>query len=162
MKAPDYSSDLFGERDPKRMPRHFFFGAIRMDYGSAARANVSRQNYSVCPRHWYVDAAFVCANCGAEFVFSGSEQRFWFEGMGFWVGSFPTRCPTCRRAERTRTALKKRYDELIGAALRGAPAETQREVIGIINELESSAGKIPRRMRENRSRLCAQLTAHQG
>lgn len=158
MKFPDYSSDHFGQHSPKRMPVHFFFEANRMNYETAQSADISRQNYSVCPRYWYVDATFNCADCGKEFTFSASEQRFWFEDMFFWVDSRPKRCVPCRKAERADVELRKRYDSMIGSALGKCPIETKQEVVAIIDELEASGRKIPDRMKENRSQLCAQLS----
>ena len=149
--------DLFGQSNPKRMPAHFFFGAERMDYKSAKRADVSKQNYSVCPRYWYVDAAFICRECGKEFVFTAREQRFWYEEMRFWIDSLPTRCAACRKQQRTRLELRKRYDALIATALGACPPEAKKEVVAIINELEAGEDEIPERMKQNRATLYAQL-----
>src|SRR6185436_18703578 len=79
MNVAGFISNLFGENNPKRMPKHLFFGAQRLDYKTAQRADISKQHYTVCPRHWYVDATFICSDCGREFVFTASEQRFWYE-----------------------------------------------------------------------------------
>jgi hypothetical protein len=153
-----FSLGLFGENNPKRMPSHLFFGSQRMDYSTAERADISKQNYSVCPRHWYVDVAFICRDCGVEFVFSVSEQRFWYEDRRFWIDSLPTRCVACRKEQRTRLNLKKRYDALIAMALGGSPTEMKREIVSIINELEAAQDEIPEKMKQNRETLCAQLS----
>ena len=84
------------------MPSYFFFGAVRMDYRKAERAEVEKQNYTVCPRHWYVDATFVCRDCKEEFVFTASEQRFWYEERKFLPSVVPIRCVACRKKERKR------------------------------------------------------------
>ena len=47
----------------------------------------------------YQDKYIRCRDCGAEFVFSASEQQFFAE-KGF--DNEPKRCPTCRRAKRDR------------------------------------------------------------
>ena len=86
----------FGSDDPREMPPHFFWGALRLDYRTAVRAETTRQNCSMCPRYWYVDAHFRCERCGAEFAFSAAEQRVWYEDYGFWVDAFPKHCPACR------------------------------------------------------------------
>jgi Probable zinc-ribbon domain len=94
--------DVFGDSDPKKMPPHLFHGAVSIDYGTAVRADVTKQDYSVCPRHWYIDATFKCIDCGLDFLFSADEQRFWYEQRRFYVDSQPTRCPACRKKERAR------------------------------------------------------------
>jgi hypothetical protein len=87
---------------PKKMPDYFFHGAWHVDYSTAVRANVENQNYSIWPRHWYIDAMFTCADCKKDFLFSADEQRFWYEGRRFYVDSRPVRCANCRKKERIR------------------------------------------------------------
>ena len=94
--------DVFGDTDPRKMPLHLFHGAVSLDYGTAMRAEVTKQDYTVCPRHWYIDATFKCIDCGKHFLFSADEQRFWYEQRRFFVDSIPTRCPACRKKERAR------------------------------------------------------------
>jgi hypothetical protein len=148
---------FFGEKNPKGMPSHLFFGSQRMDYSTAQRADITKQNYSVCPRHWYIDATFVCRDCADEFVFAADEQRFWYEGRRFWIDSLPTRCVGCRKEQRTRLNLRKRYDALIAIALGACQPETKKEVVAIINELEAAEDEIPEKMKQNRTVLYAQL-----
>ncbi len=150
--------DLFGESHPKRMPKHLFFGAQSLDYKTAQQADISKQHYTVCPRHWYVDAAFVCSGCGCEFVFTAGEPRFWYEDRRFWIDSLPKRCAECRKAGRTRLELRQRCDSLIGEALGQCPLETKKQAVQIINELEAAGGELPERMIENRSRLYGELS----
>ena len=45
----------------------------------------------------YQDKTLTCRDCGAEFVFSASEQQF-FADKGFQ--NEPGRCPACRAARR--------------------------------------------------------------
>lgn len=45
----------------------------------------------------YVDQVIACSDCGAEFVFSASEQTFFAE-KGF--ASAPKRCSSCRAQRR--------------------------------------------------------------
>lgn len=94
--------DIFGSTDAKKMPPHLFYGAVSIDYTTAVRADISKQDYTVCPRHWYVDAIFKCVDCGTEFLFSAKEQHFWYEERRFYVDSYPKRCPDCRKKERAR------------------------------------------------------------
>ena len=45
------------------------------------------------------DKTLTCRECGAEFVFSASEQEF-YEEKGFT--NEPGRCPSCRQARKQR------------------------------------------------------------
>lgn len=57
------------------------------------------------PRHFYVDEARVCVQCGRRFVFRAAEQKFWYETLKFHFDSVAIRCLACRRRQRTRRAL---------------------------------------------------------
>lgn len=157
MKIVGFNIGLFGENNPKRMPSHLFFGSRRKDYSTAQRADISKQNYSVCPRHWYMDATFICRDCREEFTFTASEQRFWYEDRHFWIDSLPTRCIPCRKDQRARLNLRNRYDSLIATALGACPPERKKEVVAIIDELEAAEDEIPEKMKQNRTVLYAQL-----
>jgi len=91
----------FGNDDPRKMPAHFFYRSLRVDYETAVQADTDKQNCSICPRYWYVDTTFRCDRCGAEFSFSAAEQRAWYEDYGFWVDSRPRHCLACRQDLRT-------------------------------------------------------------
>ena len=158
MKTSKFIAKIEGHDSPKRMPKHFFFGALRVDYDTAQRADISKQHYTVLPRHWYVDATFICSDCGQEFVFTASEQRFWYEDMRFFIDSLPKCCIQCRKSERTRLELRKRYDVLIAEALGQSTIEMKKQVVEIVNELEAAGAQIPDKMAENRLRLYAQLS----
>lgn len=90
----------FGDDNPKDMPSHLFFGATHLDFKRAIKADITQQNFSVCPRHWYVDAHIPCVDCGDHFVFSREEQRHWYEKRKFWIDSFPDRCKSCQAAQK--------------------------------------------------------------
>ena len=96
--------DTFGDTDPRKMPMHLFYGAIKLDNDTAIRADITVQNYSVCPRHWYIDATFICDGCKQEFCFSATEQKYWYEALRFYVDSQPKKCKSCRQYERDRKA----------------------------------------------------------
>jgi len=158
MEMDGVEFDSFGDTDPKKMPLHLFFGARNIAYATAQRADISQQNYSVCPRHWYIDATIRCCDCLQDFAFSASEQRFWYEDRKFYVDSFPKRCAACRRKERTRLEHRQRYDAIIETALaRNAPVDQKQQVIAIIDELEEAEGDLPEKLKQNRETLLAQL-----
>ena len=94
--------DLFGDTDPKKMPSHLWGDLRSMDYSTAVKADTTKQNFTVCPRHWFIDAVYRCADCATDFLFSAKEQKFWYEDRHFYVDSLPVRCPECRKKERAR------------------------------------------------------------
>lgn len=98
--------DIFGNTKTELMPKHFFRGAIHVDYKNAVKANVDKQNYSVCPRFWYADATIRCECCNENFTFSKEEQKVWYEEYNFWVDSFPKKCPPCKNLD------KELYNEI--------------------------------------------------
>src|SRR5689334_8335773 len=102
IEKQSFELDVFGSSDSKKMPAHLFGGVRTMNYASAVRADVTKQDYTVCPRHWYVDAVFRCIDCGNDFLFSATDQRFWYEERRFYVDSRPNRCVACRKKERNR------------------------------------------------------------
>lgn len=162
MNLRDLVSGLFGESNPRLMPRHFFWEVRSMNYKTAQKADISKQNYTVCPRHWYVDATFVCRDCGQEFVFTASEQRFWYEEKQFYVDSCPKSCVACRQAERTRVELRRRYDATIAEALDNGGLDIKQKAVDLICEIEATEESLPERMQENRTRLLKQLGKRAG
>jgi DNA-directed RNA polymerase subunit RPC12/RpoP len=77
---------------------------------TAVKADIRRQDFSVCPRHWYIDATFRCRRCGKEFLFSAKEQQFRYEACRFYIDSVPGECATCRKILRDMEVLKQQYD----------------------------------------------------
>jgi putative zinc ribbon protein len=152
--------DIFGNTDPKKMPSHFFEGALDIDYSTAIRADITAQDFSVAPRHWYIDARFRCADCGSKFVWSASEQKVWFETYRFYVDSQATRCCVCRANRRDAVQLRKEYDALVSDARSHGSAEQKQRVIEILDDLESYWRVLPDKMRETRDAFRRQLTEH--
>jgi hypothetical protein len=127
--------DIFGNTDPQKMPIHFFWGAIQIDYHTASKANTDKQNYSVCPRHWYVDAHFICQECRRNFIWTASEQKKWFEDYFFWVDSHPKKCRDCRKKERTLNTLRLEYDRNIKIAKSSKNIEVKKKILRLIEEM---------------------------
>jgi len=139
------------------MPPHFFYGSLRINYETAIPAAVDKQNCSICPRYWYVDAVFGCARCGAEFLFSAGEQRAWYEEYGFWVDSLPRHCPECRRDLRKLKAVRHEYDQNVAHTLRHGDLESKKRLASVIDQLCERGGELPPRINENRRRLASQI-----
>jgi hypothetical protein len=155
-------SEIFGEDDPRRMPRHFFWGSLHIDYATAIKADISRQNYSVCPRHWYIDAVFHCPRCGNNFRFAADEQRLWYEEIGFFVDSQPKHCGACRGELRNVKALRQEYDREIGEVLQSDDCERKQRLATVIDDLCERGGDLPERIHENRKLLAKQIARGRG
>lgn len=148
----------FGEQNPREMPTFLFFGAIQLDYTSAIRADISKQNYSVCPRYWYVDATIRCVRCGNEFPFTIDEQQYWYEHLNFWIESFPKHCQPCRSELRQLKALQQEYDRDIKQVLhRDATHDRKQRILEVIDTLTSSGLQLPELIKEKRGILIKQL-----
>jgi Probable zinc-ribbon domain len=48
----------------------------------------------------FFDVELRCEDCKEQFLFTASEQRFWYETLKFWVQSRPKQCIPCRQARR--------------------------------------------------------------
>src|SRR6185369_8969041 len=128
---------VFGEKDPRKMPPHFFGKAHHVDYKSAVKADVSKQNFLVAPRFWYVDATYTCKRCKERFVFTAREQRFWYEDMRFYLDSYPKQCGECRRELRELASLRQEYDREISGALARDGTRAQKErMVAVVDALE--------------------------
>jgi hypothetical protein len=145
------------------MPVHFFYRSLRVDYGTAVRADFEKQNCSICPRYWYVDATFPCGRCGAEFTFSAAEQRVWYEDYGFWIDALPTHCLDCRRKLRELKAVRQEYDQSVAQVLQTGDLEARKRLASVIDQLYEMGGELPPRINENRRRLANHISrADQG
>ncbi len=82
---------------------------------SAIPADLSRQSFSPVPVRFYVDTLKYCRACDRPFLFFAREQKFWYEDLGFDLGSHPVRCAECRREVRRQRFHFQRYGRLIGA-----------------------------------------------
>jgi hypothetical protein len=152
-------SDFFGNTDPRKMPSHLFSRALHINYPTAVRADISKQDYSVCPRFWYIDAAFRCARCGQTFVFSAEEQRFWYEELRFYIDSRAKHCQTCRRDLRELKSLRQEYDR---AVAKDAEIDQKKRVLAILDALAEGGVQLPEKIRGNRDMLMKQIEDRAG
>ena len=154
-------SDGFGRDAPQNMPPHFFGafggGGVSLDYRSAVRADIARQNYTVCPRYWYIDVTVRCARCQETFLFSAAEQRTWYEEWGFPVDSFARHCPDCRRERRRLKALRQEYDRSVAAARSSSDPGPKTRVIEIVDQLCAAGEELPKKVHETRDQLAKQV-----
>ena len=137
---------LFGADDPREMPRYFFGPALFIDYATAKRANIGKQNYTVRPRSWYVDVEYECPACKKLFIWTAKEQRIWFEVCRILVDAHPHSCRSCRKEHRRLKELRKEYDEIVAEAASGDPAKRKR-VIEIVGMLGENLNPLPEAMR---------------
>jgi hypothetical protein len=140
------------------MPKHFFWGALHIEYATAVRADITKQDFSVCPRHWYVDAAFRCPRCKRTFVFSADEQRFWYEELRFYVDSLATHCKECRKELRQLKILKQEYDrDVVPALASSASIEQKERLASIVDALTEGGVQLPEKIMETRRTLQQQI-----
>jgi Probable zinc-ribbon domain len=147
----------FGSDNPREMPAHFFYRSVRIHYDTAVRSDPAKQNCSICPRYWYVDAIFLCDRCGVEFVFSAAEQRVWYEDYGFWIDSVPRHCLMCRKDLRALKTVRQEYDKSVTHVLEHGDLESKKRLAGVIDQLCEFGGELPPRINENRRRLANQI-----
>jgi hypothetical protein len=79
---------------------------------TALIAETNKQNFSICPREYYVDVLRSCRTCHRQFIFFAKEQRYWFETLRFFVDADCVHCPDCRRESRTVQRRLRRYSDL--------------------------------------------------
>lgn len=96
---------------------------------SALLADTAKQNYSMYPRHFYVDVAQLCRECGRPFLFFAREQRYWFETLGFYVDADCVHCPECRRDSQAMRRRLRRYSDL-----RQIEAPTRKELMFMVED----------------------------
>jgi hypothetical protein len=68
------------------------------------------------PKYFYVDETRACLDCGSNFVFEATEQRFWYETLKFNFNSVAVRCRSCRRRRRSVNALNSQVAAARAAA----------------------------------------------
>jgi hypothetical protein len=54
------------------------------------------RTYGPRPR-FYVDQSFTCVDCGAEEVWTATDQKWWYEEAKGKIATRATRCRACRR-----------------------------------------------------------------
>jgi hypothetical protein len=59
-------------------------------------------------RGYYADKPFRCASCGKEEVWTGRQQKWWYEVAKGFVYSTAVRCRLCRRKKREQSAESRR------------------------------------------------------
>lgn len=150
--------DIFGRINPRNMPGHYFPGAIFKDYSTAIRGNPDKQNYTVCPRHWYFDADFKCERCGQDFTWTAQEQRRWFEDFRFWITVSPRHCSKCRAVLRRLESLQREYDSDVASARSHGNMIQKRRIVEIVNELEAEFGSIAEKTLKTRAEFQSQIT----
>jgi Probable zinc-ribbon domain len=148
----------FGKNDPHEMPEYLFSGALHIDYSTAVRADIANQDFTVCPRHWYIDAAFRCPRCNQTFVFSAEEQRFWYEELKFYVDSRATRCKECRKELRHLKTLQQEYDrDIVSGLASNASIQQKTRLISVVDGLTDGGVKLPEKILDNRRVLQQQI-----
>jgi hypothetical protein len=59
-------------------------------------------------RGYYVDRPLRCVDCGKEEVWTGTQQKWWYEVAKGFAYSTAVRCRICRRKKRDQSAQSRR------------------------------------------------------
>ena len=59
-------------------------------------------------RGYYVDRPFRCVDCGKEEVWTGTQQKWWYEVAKGFVYTTAVRCRLCRRKKRAQSDESRR------------------------------------------------------
>lgn len=59
-------------------------------------------------RGYYIDLPFRCEDCGKEEMWTGAQQKWWYEVAKGFVYSSAVRCRGCRRKKRERRDQARR------------------------------------------------------
>lgn len=107
-----------------------------LQLGKALFADFSKQLYlDYDPYLAYVDRSKICKTCGDHFVFTKSEQKFWYEDLQFWVQVQPNNCQSCRKEIRHQKNLNSELSFLLKDKDTWILAELER-IVEIYIELE--------------------------
>ncbi|MFZ6676534.1 zinc-ribbon domain containing protein [Undibacterium sp. Tian12W] len=64
----------------------------------------SNNTYGLLPL-FYMDYAFNCRDCGCAQIWTGKQQKWWYEIMQGNINSVAIRCRPCRKKEQQRKKL---------------------------------------------------------
>ncbi len=89
-----------------------------LETGKAVLADTSKQHYGLGgPILYYLDLPFTCSRgcsyCGGSYVFTISEQKYWYEELNFFVESIPSFCEGNRKRLRLMKVNQKKLGVLI-------------------------------------------------
>lgn len=62
---------------------------------------------------YYQDKTLHCKSCKKDFLFSASEQQYWYEEAQIFTDVEPKFCAPCRKKNRQQTAINKKLMPLI-------------------------------------------------
>lgn len=84
----------------------------RVERGEVVIADLAEQapNGSYSPPEFYEDQEFVCADCGAEEVWTAAQQKWWYEVAKGSIYSHAIRCRECRKRHREQPQQGQRAD----------------------------------------------------
>ncbi|MFZ6758585.1 zinc-ribbon domain containing protein [Undibacterium sp. Ji50W] len=111
MKSGKQKRTEIMEKRRARMPvkKSFDIYAMPAPAGAVmADREILRHNntYSLLPL-FYVDHAFNCRDCGCAQIWTGKQQKWWYEIMQGDINSLAVRCRPCRKKEQQRKKLAR-------------------------------------------------------
>jgi tetratricopeptide (TPR) repeat protein len=130
---------------------------------NAVVGDPTKQDPYYIPTYYYLDQKETCIQCKKDFIFSGQEQKYWYEELQFGQFSAPIRCPHCRHIQRVIKSLNQRISEL-KPQLEADPkqAEAQLELASTMIRLFSLSRQGDLKRAVGAARQAARLGADQG
>lgn len=110
-RFPHVSGEVIPEHEIRK--GHRYYRSAKIFSRSVITADITKQNYAMYPRTFYVDMEEKCVACGSEFIFFALEQKHWFEELGFYIDSRCVRCCHCRGKENEIKKFHKQYQDLL-------------------------------------------------
>jgi hypothetical protein len=85
-------------------------GAVPADHSELQHNNT----YGPLP-DYYVDAPYVCRDCGSEEIWTAKQQKWWYEVVKSDINAFAVRCYGCRKKIRDEKDRQKKHMEEMAA-----------------------------------------------
>lgn len=100
--------------DQSKMPIHMVAGIVVADQSALDHNNT----YGALPL-FYIDRPFICRDCGSPEVWTGKQQKWWYEITKGHIDSTAVHCRPCRKKLQT-IKVETRANHLEGIAKRQA------------------------------------------
>ncbi len=103
----------------------------------AIKADISKHTYIGSTEHYfYIDSQRKCTNCKKSYVFTASEQQFWYEIARLPTDATPEFCKTCRSENESKKNAQSALMDLL-PQLNPEDPEIQRHVSDIVKAIGS-------------------------
>lgn len=105
--------------------------------GKAIKSDISKQLFvDYLPHFAYYDKTKNCETCGDEFIFTKTEQQYWYETLQFWVQAKCVNCKKCYQLRKLKTELSKLLEDKSKMSL--ADFDRVIEIYHLLGKVEKS------------------------